>query len=142
MKNKKSFEKGTDELQQVFDFLKTKWEKFGIEQKERSEMELAVEEIFMNMVRHNSEIGNEIELTVEKKAQSIKITLSDREVVPFDITKVKQVDFEDYLKNRRSGGLGIHLIKELMDEVEFEHHNGVSTISVIKHISGFKHADN
>lgn len=89
----------------------------------------------MNMIRHNhSEKAKEIEVTVEKKDREITLSLSDYEEVPFDITRAEGVDFDEYIKNKLSGGLGIHLVREVMDEVKFEHHQGMSTITIIKHI--------
>jgi serine/threonine-protein kinase RsbW len=135
MISKKRFERNTDELQNIFNFLKLRWEEFHIDGIDQFKLELSVEEIFMNMIRHNhSEKAKEIEVTVEKKDREITLSLSDYEEVPFDITRAEGVDFDEYIKNKLSGGLGIHLVREVMDEVKFEHHQGMSTITIIKHI--------
>jgi len=135
MISKRRFDRNTDELQHIFNFLKLSWEEFQVDGNDQLEMELSVEEIFMNMIRHNhSALAKQIEVTVEKKEREIALSLSDHEEVPFDITKAEGVDFEEYIKKVKSGGLGIHLVKKLMDEVKFEHRLGVSTVTIIKHI--------
>lgn len=135
METKKSFERNIDELQNIFNFLKIRWEEFHVQVNDQLDMELSVEEIFMNMIRHNrSESAQDIEIKVEKKDREIMLSLIDSEDIPFDITNTKEIDFNDYIKNLKSGGLGIHLVKELMDEVKFEHRQGVSTITITKHI--------
>lgn len=134
MKSKRSFERNIDELQSIFIFLKMNWEEFQIQGNDQLDLELSVEEIFMNMIRHNSESGHNIEVSVEKGEQEITLSLSDHEKVPFDITQKEEVDFDDYFKKKQSGGLGIHLVKQLMDDVKFEHHQGISTITITKHI--------
>lgn len=134
MKSKKKFGRNSDELHNIFNFLKMNWNDYNIQEKDQLEMELSVEEIFMNMVRHNSKAARDIELSVEKKGGEVKITLIDFEEIPFDITQTKEIDFDDYFKNKKSGGLGIHLVKQLMNVVKFEHCDGVSTITITKHI--------
>lgn len=129
------FERKTDELESVFTFLKQYVEEFGIEGKNQFEIELSVEEVFVNMVRHNNESSKNIEISIEKKDENkILISLIDHEDHPFDITSIDDVDLEDYIEKKRSGGLGIHLIKQLMDEITFEHREGISIIRLIKHI--------
>ena len=59
------------------------------------------------------------------------------------ITQVKQneinlreiVDFDEYFKQKKFGGLGIHLIKKLMDDLMFDHDAGKTTIKITKHIN-------
>jgi serine/threonine-protein kinase RsbW len=98
------------------------------------EMQLSVEELFMNMVRHNSDAEGDIKMNVERKGDKINISLIDSEEVPFDLTKIKEVDFDQYFEEKKFGGLGIHLVKELMDEIKFNHCNGISTITMTKQI--------
>lgn len=135
MKSKRRFCRKVDELENIFSFLKMNWQEFQVQGRDQHDMELSVEEIFMNMVHHNkAESTRDIEVSIEKTGRIITLSLSDFEDVPFDITKAREVDFEDYIKNKRSGGLGIHLVRELMDDVKFEHNNGLSTITISKHI--------
>lgn len=135
MKSKRRFQRNIDELQGIFNFLKIRWGEFQVQERDQLDMELSVEEIFMNMIRHNrTGSASDIEVTVEKTDREITLSLSDYEDVPFDITQTQEVDFDDYIKNQRSGGLGIHLVKKLMDEVKFEHTEGISTITISKYI--------
>jgi serine/threonine-protein kinase RsbW len=135
MKNKSSFKKKTDELKLIFTFLDNSLDKITLKDNVQSELELAVEEIFMNMVRHNLETENDIEIIVDATSREVKISLKDVEAAPFDITKTDKIDLEEYINAKKSGGLGIHLIKSLMDDLNFEHKDGISTISITKYIS-------
>ncbi len=134
MNSKKTFSRNIDELQNIFEFLEMNFQKIPIQQKDQFEMELSVEEIFMNMVRHNSGSSEHIEVTFAGDDKTVVLSLIDNEKVPFDITKTKEVDFEEYFREKKSGGLGIHLVKQFMDSVTFDHQNGVSTIIITKHI--------
>ncbi|MDR9416187.1 MAG: ATP-binding protein [Gracilimonas sp.] len=134
MGNKGIFKRDADELQFIFQFLREHWKELKIEDKSKKELELSVEEIFMNMVRHNTNSDFDIKLLVEKKDGSIILKLSDHEIQPFDITKTDDVDFEEYFRKKKTGGLGIHLVKKLMDDIQFTHSNGISTITITKKI--------
>jgi serine/threonine-protein kinase RsbW len=135
MNSKMNFSRNTDELEKVFQFLQQKENEFGCTDRQKMEIDLCVEEVFMNMVRHNSSMDNKIEISVDKKGENkIIICLIDHEENPFDITKTDDVDLEDYIEKKKSGGLGIHLIKQLMDEISFEHQRGNSKITMVKYI--------
>lgn len=134
MKSIETFDRKIEELHKVFSFLKTNLDRYNIETKARLDMELSVEELFMNMLRYNSSSKNKIILSMEKQDGKIVLSLSDREEVPFDITKTDEVDFDDYFEKKKSGGLGIHLVKQLMDDIAFDHHDGISTITITKQV--------
>ncbi|TVQ02861.1 MAG: ATP-binding protein [Balneolaceae bacterium] len=135
MNSKMNFSRKTDELENVFQFLQQKENEYGCSDRQKMEIDLCVEEVFMNMVRHNSSMDNKIEISVDKKGENkIIICLIDHEENPFDITKTDDLDLEDYVEKKKSGGLGIHLIKQLMDEISFEHQRGISKITMVKYI--------
>jgi serine/threonine-protein kinase RsbW len=132
MKSQKVFKRHVNELQSIFSFLKGNWNELNVKDGVQMEMQLSVEELFMNMVRHNSSADGDIEVLVERKEDKIMISLCDFEEVPFDITKAEEIDFEEYFKQKKFGGLGLHLVKELMDEIKFNHSDGISTITMTK----------
>lgn len=134
MKNRSRFKKDSSQLQEIFRFLNKSWESISLDQKTMSELELAVEELFMNIVRYNPDKNSLVDLRFDNHSDKIEIMISTREEKAFDITKTGQVDLDDYIAKEKSGGLGIHLIKELMDEVHFEHTDGISAITIIKYL--------
>lgn len=134
MKNKGIFKRDVEELQNIFRFLQSNWKHFKVKDEYQKELELSVEEIFMNMIRHNSDTDFDIKVLVEKKNSRIILSLSDYEEVPFDITQTDEIDFEEYFEQKKAGGLGIHLVKNLMDDIQFTHNDGISTITMTKQI--------
>ena len=134
MKNRSSFEKDSSQLQQIFCFLNESWESYSLETRIKSELELAVEELFMNAVRHNTDDNSDVHLSVDVQSNRVEISMSSKEEKPFDITKTKKLDLDDYIAKQKSGGLGIHLIKEMMDDIRFDYRNGISTITIVKNL--------
>ena len=132
MKSAKNFSRSIDELKNIFNFLEIIGERFQLSDRHLHDIELSVEEVFTNMVRHNSSSDEEILISIESYDGQIVTCLTDREKEPFDLTKTGEIDFDDYIEKKKSGGLGIFLVKQLMDEVRFEHLNGESKITLIK----------
>ena len=134
MKNSKSFSRSINELENIFNFLEVSGDKFQVSDRHLHDIELSVEEIFTNMVRHNSSSDKTIEISIESDDGQILTCLTDHEEVPFDLTKTDNIDFDKYIAEKKSGGLGIFLVKQLMDDVKFEHLNGMSKITIIKKV--------
>lgn len=134
MKSSKTFNRSINELENIFQFLEMSGHKFQLNERQLHDIELSVEEIFTNMVRHNVTSDEKIEITIENYNGQILTCLTDREDEPFDLTKSGEIDFDEYIEKKKSGGLGIFLVKQLMDEVKFEHLDGRSKITIIKNL--------
>ncbi len=134
MKSAKTFKRSINELENIFNFIEGSGEKFHVSKRNLHDIELSVEEIFTNMVRHNASSTEAIEISIKTENGQILTCLTDHEEEPFDLTQTTEMDFDDYIAKKKSGGLGIFLVNQLMDEVKFEHLNGVSKITIIKNI--------
>jgi anti-sigma regulatory factor (Ser/Thr protein kinase) len=83
-------------------------------------LRLAVEEVCMNLIRHGY-AGVEpgpIGLDFEVDANLARLTVSDR-AKPFDPSQAPAPNLHDDAMHRPIGGLGWHLIKQLMDHVAY-----------------------
>jgi serine/threonine-protein kinase RsbW len=49
------------------------------------------------------------------------VTLTDYDVEPFDVSRAPEVDVNLPIEQRRPGGLGLHLIRKLVDSLEYEY---------------------
>lgn len=93
---------------------------------------LVIEEIFTNMVRHNADGEDQIALALDRNEHDFTITMTDRDSERFDIREQEDVDVSAPLEDRKPGGLGIHLVKHLVDEIHYRYRDGVSVITLIK----------
>lgn len=91
-------------------------EKAGLPEKSREEVLVAVGEGCTNAIRHaySSEPGHKIRVTVEEKGGELLFRIRDygRKI---DLSKVKTPE----LPPQSGGGLGIHLMKTMMDEMAY-----------------------
>jgi anti-sigma regulatory factor (Ser/Thr protein kinase) len=105
----------------------------GAGQNARFPVQLAVEEVFTNMVRHNASGKAGLELGLSLHDGEIVITLTDFDTPRFNlIADAPPVDTSAPLENRTPGGLGIHLVKKMMDRIEYSHRNRTGTITLRK----------
>ena len=52
--------------------------------------------------------------------------------IPFDPTSQAEADITSSVENRKIGGLGIHLVRQLMDEIHYSREEGKNILTLIK----------
>ncbi|MDH4156665.1 MAG: ATP-binding protein [candidate division Zixibacteria bacterium] len=130
----KKFPRTIGALDDIFEFLEQYCATHNLGSATAGTVCLAVEEIFTNMVKYNEATAPNIEIGVSLYEDRLEVRLVDAGVSEFDITHVPEVDTSQPLKNRRPGGLGLHLVKKIMDRVEYEYTDGTSKITMIKYL--------
>ena len=130
----KAFERRLDSLGDVFAFLKEASTSMDLDQGMAFSVNMVVEELFTNMIKYGASGDREILIGVEKTDDQLKIKLVDYDSEPFDLTDLDSVDTSAPLNERRPGGLGIHLVKCIMDEVRYEYKNRTTHISLAKNL--------
>ena len=117
-------------LIKVRDFVVKNGRKMGLTPKQLSEIKLAVDEAVSNIIRH-AYIGKKGGFQVEMKQleDAVQIDIKDQGVV-FDWNSVLEPDLYKYVETRRKGGLGIWLIKKLIDEVEYNRIEGNNILTM------------
>ncbi len=90
---------------------------FGVDLAAIKDMMLAVDEAACNIIAHGYQgQGGVIEIEVGREGDDVVIRLRD-EATPFDPARVPPPDLTVPLEQRTAGGLGIHLIRQVMDEM-------------------------
>ena len=138
----RNFKRDLGQLREVFSFLDSFAETERLDASTVLPMRLAVEELFTNMVRHNAASRSDISISLDRVNDSLTAVLTDLDVAePFDPTKYDEVDTTAKLDDREAGGLGIHLVKRMVDEIHYHYSatNRRSQITLIKSINA-KHA--
>ena len=133
---KKFFKRDINSLDKIFNFLKSFWETINIGADELYEIELTIEEIFTNFVKYNSNTTNEIQIELLKQNSSLTIIITDFNVDPFNPLERPPYNTARKLEERPIGGVGIHLVKQYMDDIKYNYENRNSTITLIKHLGG------
>jgi len=116
----------TENLQMIRVFVLKIAAKVGFNEETQEQIALSVDEACTNVIKHahHHNARRLMDIKIETDANKIKITITDKGK-GFDITKLQDPDIEKYIKESKHGGLGIYLIKTLMDEVNYEFNPGV-----------------
>lgn len=111
----------TENLALIREFVTAVARQAQLEESEISNLELAVDEACANVIEHayGHDITKEVVVRAKFDDESLQISVID-EGLGFDPDKTPQDSVEQLIHNRKSGGLGIRLIKKLMDDVSYE----------------------
>lgn len=97
---------------------------------------LAIEEIVTNCIRYGYDDSDEhtIEITLSVAEETLAITFVD-DGHPFDPLARDTPDLSVSVDARDIGGLGIHLLKNLTDEMMYERCDGTNRLTLIRKLS-------
>ncbi len=132
----------TELLGNIRSFVSDAARNFGFTEIEVGKIELAIDEACTNIIKHaykyNPEGTIEIKLSTRKKGNEpakFIVEIFDNGL-SFNAKKYTAPDMKEYFRKLRHGGLGIVLIKKLMDEVEYNFEPGKkNSIRLIKHLA-------
>lgn len=101
-----------------------------------NEVQLAVEEIIANVIRHASKGREEayIALHAELAPGEFVATIED-DGAPFDPLAHPEANAAAALEERRAGGMGLLLVRQLMDSVSYEHRGGHNRFQMRKQLA-------
>ncbi|TDI88331.1 MAG: ATP-binding protein [Caldithrix sp.] len=127
----------SDNLSIIRDVVSKVARRIGFNTDEASKIELAVDEACTNVIKHayanNSNQMIEVSIKVDRK--KLIIIVADKGK-GFNPDEIKLPDLNESIKEGRKGGLGLCLIKTLMDKVEFEIKPGFKNkVKMIKYFS-------
>ena len=116
-------------------FVKSVTRRLGLEEGQGDKLRLAVEEAVVNVIDYAYPIGTEGEVTIEAKSDGeiLKFIITDTGIA-FDPTEAETLDPSLSIDERPIGGLGILLVREMMDTINYERVEGQNILTLIKTI--------
>lgn len=130
----KEFTRDISSLEEIFAFVEHFITSNEIQVSVLYPVQLVVEELFTNILKYQRGGRTNIRVDLEKADKKLIMRMRDFDSEPFDITQSGQVDTEVYIQQKKPGGLGIHLVKQMVDSMEYDYNNRISTITIIKHL--------
>ena len=123
------------EVSKFSDFMKSVLEKLDIEKSLGRRLRLAVEEAVVNVIDYAYPTGQEgdIEVRVVSDGVTLKTIIIDSGVA-FDPTMKEKTDTTLSVEDRQIGGLGILLVREIMDTINYERTEGRNILTLTKRI--------
>ena len=130
----REFDKGLESLEEVFSFLDEVLHGTPLDERGHFVLRLAVEELFTNMVKYHSNPRSRVAVRVTTEPDRVRIDLVDPDTDDFDPTQLPAVDTTRPIQERTRGGLGLHLIREMADGLEYHYQDRAMTVSVTKRL--------
>jgi serine/threonine-protein kinase RsbW len=98
--------------------------------------QLAVEEAITNIINHGykNAIG---EIIISCRINLYLAEIRIRDNAPrFDPLSLPEPELDGTIQDRKIGGLGVFLIRQVMDEISYQYENGQNTLVLIKRKTG------
>lgn len=121
-------------LDSVFEYVGEFMAQNGIDRSEAYSLEFIVEEMFTNLIKYSRSGRNEIALGLRREEDTMVVQLTDFDVDEFDMTKVSDAKTDEPLGDRRIGGLGVHLVRKMVDGFRYEYSDRVGKIIITKNL--------
>lgn len=110
----------TENLSEIRDFIKQIAEQAGMVQDQADKVMLAVDEACTNIIKHayRSIPDGEIHISISYSDKKFVVKIKDYGT-SFEANSIPEPDLQKYYREKRVGGLGMYLMKTLMDEVKY-----------------------
>ena len=116
------FARRIDSLRGIFAFTAGFAQQRGIEPALVGTVDFVIEELFTNMVKYSaSSSASTVTIALVSIEGGMEVTLTDYDVEAFDVTQAPDADTALALNQRKPGGLGLHLIRRMVDSMDYSY---------------------
>ena len=88
---------------------------------------VAVDEIYSNIIRYSG--ATEATVRILKDADTVRLTFCDNGK-PYNPLDAKEPDITSSAEDRAIGGLGIFMVRKMMDNVEYMYKDGQNVLTL------------
>lgn len=126
----------TSALSELRNFIQQELEGSLLSESDQLQVTLAVEEVCANLIIHSHNCNEKDHITIDIISQKSEIIFEIQDKGnAFNLLDYDTPDLKKVMGEKRKGGLGIILVKKIMDEIQFNSKNGINTCRLIKRIS-------
>ncbi len=123
----------TQEVPRLNDFVGEVCQTVGLESIVAMQVKLAIEEAVVNVMKYAYPEGTQGVVTIEAVSNEVRLKFTIKDSgKPFDPTVLPEVDTTLPAKDRRIGGLGIHIVRQFMDSINYERSGNLNILTIRK----------
>ena len=120
-----------ESVPQVASFVEEHLEKFEVPMKLTMKLMVAVDEIYSNIVRYSG--AAEAQIRLVKEGTTLKLIFRDNGK-PYNPLDAKEPDVTASAEERSIGGLGIFMVRKMMDNVEYMYKDNQNVLTLTMNI--------
>ena len=126
----------TEEVPKLHEFVTGVTDALAMDEAISMQLDLALEEAVVNVMSYAYQSGKKGSIDIEAKADDMKLIFVIRDSgIPFDPTAKEDADTTLSADERPIGGLGIFLVRQLMDSINYERVDGQNVLTLIKKLN-------
>jgi len=125
----------TDNTGKAMDFVASELKRYDFTAAARAEILIAVEEIFVNIASYAYDSVEEGDVSLSVAFDGKAIIRFEDSGLPFNPLERSNPDPDIPILERNIGGLGIHFVKNMMDDVEYVYSGGKNILTISKGLS-------
>lgn len=127
-----------DNVQTITDFVDERLEEMNCPVKAQMQIDIVIDELCSNVARYAySDRTGKVTVSVDTADKPMKVWLTfTDEGVPYNPLAKEDPDITLSAEERKLGGLGIYMVKKMMDEFRYEYKDGKNIVTVCKVIEG------
>ena len=114
---RRAFRRNIDALAQIFAFTAETVKTAEL----RRRVDLVLEELFTNIVKYGRASDTMIGVDIRRRANGVRVTVTDPDAEDFDPANAPRPDVRAPLERREAGGLGLHLVRKLVDALDYRY---------------------
>ena len=123
-----------ENVPKIVDWVEEQLEEYDCSPKVQMQINVSIDEVFTNIASYAYANGvgqATVRLDVLQEPVCVQLTFTDNGV-PFDPLAKKDPDVTLSIEERQIGGLGIFMVKKLMDDVQYEYRDGENVLTLRK----------
>ena len=114
-------------VSQVAAFVEEQLEAFAVPAKLSTKLMVAVDEVYSNIVRYSG--ASEAQVRIMKEADTLRLVFRDNGK-PYNPLDAEEPDVTASAEDRAIGGLGIFMVRKMMDAVDYEYAGGMNKVTL------------
>ncbi len=130
----RAFRRDYRSLDQIFAFVNEALASQNANETVAFSIKLATEELFTNMVKYNTGSTNQIKIRIRVRSGELVVELIDDDVDPFDPNDADVARIDEAVEDRRIGGLGLRLVRSVVDRLSYEYKDRRMTVKLVKQL--------
>lgn len=130
-----------DNLKNIRSFVSKRLHELSVSELEINMLVLAVDEICANLIIHsnNNNEQQQLEVAIQDDAEGVAFEIKDQGEA-FDVNSYEIPDIDEIIRTKRKGGLGLILVKRIMDKIELRKEKGHTVLRLFKKVTLENHS--